>query len=125
MNASLSLGAQGEAHAAHYLLQQGYHILHRNWRCQRGELDLIAQQTTLDGNGIWVFVEVKSSRSADNEQARANLTPRKLARCVASAQVFLDQHALSEVQWRLDVILVGRAHSSVPLIEHVEDALAW
>ena len=45
-------GQQGEALAAAYLLQQGYRIQQRNYRCRYGEIDIIAwDEATL------VFVE--------------------------------------------------------------------
>ena len=49
------LGAWGESVAAHSLEAQGYRILDRNWRCARGEIDLIAQ-----AGAELVFVEVKT-----------------------------------------------------------------
>lgn len=36
------LGKEGEDEAAHYLTERGYHILHRNWRRGRNELDIVA-----------------------------------------------------------------------------------
>ena len=42
MNASEALGRQGEQLAAEHLRQSGMRILDRNWRCQEGELDIVA-----------------------------------------------------------------------------------
>jgi len=39
-----SLGRWGEARAADFLEAQGYQIVERNWRCEYGEIDLIARQ---------------------------------------------------------------------------------
>ena len=48
------LGRIGEQAAAELLQMEGYEILERNYRCQAGEIDLIAR----DGRYL-VFVEVK------------------------------------------------------------------
>ena len=48
------LGQWGEEQVANRLLQQGWRIVGRNFRCRLGELDIIAE------NGIYLaFVEVK------------------------------------------------------------------
>ncbi len=47
-------GAAYEEQAARFLLEQGYQILERNYRCRQGEIDVIAR----DGSYL-VFVEVK------------------------------------------------------------------
>jgi putative endonuclease len=36
-----SLGEWGESVAANFLQKKGYKILERNWRCARGEIDII------------------------------------------------------------------------------------
>jgi hypothetical protein len=36
------VGRRGEDCAAEYLLDSGYTLLDRNWRCEQGEIDLIA-----------------------------------------------------------------------------------
>ena len=51
-------GRQGEDLAAQYIIQQGYQIIERNWRCRRGELDIIARK-----DGILIIIEVRSRKS--------------------------------------------------------------
>ena len=58
--AQKSLGREGEALAAEFLVRQGYRILERNYRCCLGEIDLIAEK-----GGDLFFVEVKSRRSLE------------------------------------------------------------
>ncbi len=53
------LGARGEDAAVKYLIRRGYCILERNWRCRRGEIDIIAQH-----GDCLVFIEVKLRRGA-------------------------------------------------------------
>ena len=51
-------GRRGEDAACSYLLRHGYSIVERNYRCRRGEIDIIAAK---DGGAV--FVEVKTRRS--------------------------------------------------------------
>jgi putative endonuclease len=53
--ARMRVGSDGETAAAHYLREQGWKIITRNWHCGRDELDIVAR----DGVNL-VFVEVKS-----------------------------------------------------------------
>jgi|SRR5690606_1507131 len=49
------LGRRGEELAADYLIRTGLRVLHRNWRCRAGEIDIVARQ----GRTL-VVVEVKT-----------------------------------------------------------------
>ena len=42
MRAKDELGRYGEEYAAEFLTAAGWQILDRNWRCQAGELDIVA-----------------------------------------------------------------------------------
>jgi putative endonuclease len=53
-----ALGDYGERLAARYLREQGLTILDRNWRCARGELDIVA----MEGECL-VVCEVKTRSS--------------------------------------------------------------
>ena len=52
------LGQSGEELAVRYLMLNGYVILHRNFRCRIGEIDIIASK-----NDVLTFVEVKTRNS--------------------------------------------------------------
>lgn len=55
-----TLGERGETLAWHYLKEQGYRILEKNYRCPIGEIDVIARK-----NGRLLFIEVKTRQSHD------------------------------------------------------------
>ncbi|EFO81591.1 hypothetical protein OSCT_0607 [Oscillochloris trichoides DG-6] len=117
-----SLGDFGEAAAHAYLLRQGYRILARNWRCSRGELDLVAQ----DGDQI-VFVEVRTRRSSGPISPEESITPTKRQRLLRLAMIYLDQSDLpSTSACRIDLIAVevdrqGRVARLDHLISAVEE----
>lgn len=52
------LGQSGEELAVRYLMLNGYVILHRNFRCRIGEIDVIASK-----DDVLTFVEVKTRNS--------------------------------------------------------------
>ncbi len=95
------LGAWGEALAERALAARGYTILARNWRCARGEIDLVAQ----DGD-CYVFVEVKARRGHATQAPEEALTPAKAQRLADLAQMYLAEQGLGEVTWRIDLVAI-------------------
>jgi putative endonuclease len=102
------LGDRGEAAAAAHLANLGYEILARNLRTPYGELDLIARQA-----GSTVFVEVKTRRSRTHGLPEEAITLRKRNHLLASAQYYLQLHALSDSLWRVDIVAVEFDSSGV------------
>ena len=116
----VQLGAMGEALAVDHLTRMGLRILHRNWRCRYGELDLIASDAA---TRTVVFVEVKT-RSGDGFGGLAHaVTPRKVQRLRRLAGLWL---AAQDGHWaavRIDVIgvRVGPKNSGrTPEITHLQ-----
>lgn len=109
------LGDRGEQAAARYLRRQGLRILHRGYRTNHGEIDLIA----LDGNVI-VFVEVKARRQGVPAEA---VTMEKQRRLTLAALHFLKKHGLLEQRSRFDVVaIIWSEDDNPPQIEHIRDA---
>lgn len=109
-------GRQAEEHAAQYLLQEGYLIVERNWRCRSGELDIIAEQ-----NGMLVIVEVRSrsSRSMGFGAPAESMTPRKIRQVRDTAAVYLHRHGASTSNVRFDLIgIVLGPDLQVESLEH-------
>ncbi len=77
-------GARAEALAADFLLARGLAIVERNFRCRRGEIDLIAR----DGETL-VFIEVRLRTRRDFGGAAASITAAKRARIAAAALFYL------------------------------------
>ncbi len=100
-NNRVGLGRRGEELAAGELARQGYEIVARNWRCQAGEVDIVARH-----GEVWAFVEVRTRRGTACGTPEESLTPAKQARMVTVAEHYLAEHDLGEVAWRLDLVAV-------------------
>lgn len=112
-----ALGAFGEQSASAYLLGQRYTIVDRNWRCNLGELDLVA---TI-GDQI-VFIEVRTRQGASSPLE--SITPVKQRRLRALAYSYLTATAQLAALWRIDVVGVNVDHNGrVTCIEHLEYAV--
>ncbi len=112
-------GQRGEEIAALYFLQRGYTILHRNWRCPTGELDIILQK-----DDTLVFVEVRTRTSARFGSAEESITPAKQERLIELAQLYLQENSPPHRRWRIDVVAIALQHGQ-PLVNHLENAVGW
>lgn len=104
------VGAYGERLVARSLAEQGWTVVDRNWRCELGEIDIVA----VDGDCL-VVVEVKTRRSDAFGGAIEAVTRRKLARLRKLAASWLAVHGGGFSAVRVDVVAVtlpraGRAH---------------
>ena len=79
-------GRAAEDQALAFLLQQGLSIVQRNFRCRRGEIDLIMRE-----GAVLVFVEVRQRSSQLFGGAAASVGLRKQARLWHTAAVYLQR----------------------------------
>jgi putative endonuclease len=112
------LGRWGETRAADFLDSQGYQIVERNWRCEYGEIDLIARQ-----DAVLVFIEVKARSSKQFGYPEEAVIPAKQLHLIEAAQTYLQAHPEQDGDWRIDVIAVQRAADGCQ-IHHIENAVA-
>lgn len=97
----IQVGALGEALAVEHLTRLGLRIMHRNWRCRYGELDVIACDTA---TRTVVFVEVKTRTGDGYGGLPYAVTDRKVRRLRRLAGLWL---AAQDRRWaavRIDVI---------------------
>ena len=114
MRATVALGRFGEDLAAEYLREQGLVVLDRNWRCPRGELDIIAR----DGSAL-VVCEVKTRRRTTYGAPIEAVGPRKLRRLRELALHWLDEQQIHVPHIRIDVIGILQPPGGTPIIEHL------
>lgn len=113
----IQLGAMGEALAVDHLTRLGLRILHRNWRCRYGELDVIACDDT---TRTVVFVEVKTRTGDGYGGLEHAVTPRKVRRLRRLAGLWL---AGQDERWsaiRIDFIGVRVGRRRTPEIMHLQ-----
>lgn len=101
-------GAEFEERVVEYLLSIGYKILHRNFHCWFGEIDIVA----LEGETT-VFVEVKGGRSLKFGDPTERFDRRKRWRLLQCIEYYLQSYPTEN--YRLDLIVVRRGE-----IEHLK-----
>jgi len=108
-------GLRGEDVAARYLEGLGYRIVERNYRFERGEIDLIAR----DGDEL-VFIEVKARRSEAFGPPEDAVTPQKEEQIRKVAEGYLFEREIKEQSCRFDVVAVTftRGETDIRLIRN-------
>ena len=110
-----ALGEYGERLAARYLTDVGMVVLDRNWRCEIGEIDLVARQ-----GDCLVVCEVKTRRRLDFGGPAAAVTPVKAARLRRLAGCWVESHPDTGTRdLRIDVVAVMRPTTGPATIDHL------
>jgi len=97
----INLGKLGENYAFERLKKMGYRILHQNYRCPIGELDMIAEQ-----DGSLVFIEVRTKSSNRYGTPDESITRKKQEKLRQIAMVYLSNQRLYGKTCRFDVVCV-------------------
>lgn len=92
-------GQRGEERAVEHLLDRGYSVVERNFRCRLGEIDIIAR----DGDAL-VFVEVRTRTDGRRGTALETVTPAKQRRIARVAEVYLSMRRQHAAACRFDVV---------------------
>lgn len=112
-------GRFGEQIAVQALQAHGYTVLEQNWRCQAGEVDIIARDAD-----TWAFVEVKLRRGDSFGTPEEAVTPAKQERLAQIARIYLGEHDLDDVSWRVDVVAIELSENDrVMRLEIYRDAV--
>ena len=112
------IGNEGENRAASYLKSKGFSIIERNWRTNRGELDIIAVK-----NDILVFVEVKTLPNGTLDMIQRELNNQKRQRILKTSKRFLLNHRqYSNSYIRFDVIVIDMP--GLEPVYHIENAFS-
>jgi len=114
---STELGKRGEDAAAAYLERIGMHVIERNWRSGRGEIDIVA----LDGD-VLVLCEVKTRTSGRAGSPEEAVSPAKQRRLVRLAEAYLAHAGGDTCPVRFDVISIRVLDADRALLRHVRAA---
>lgn len=110
------LGNLAEELAATFLEKKGYKILVKNYRYQRGEIDIIAEF-----NNQIIIVEVKARGSVIFMEPQEAVTKTKIKSLVMVADFFMKDRNLNQ-EVRFDIIAVLPDEKRKLQITHLEDA---
>lgn len=83
--ANRARAAFAEHRVAAWYERAGYTIVARNWRCPRGELDVVAWRS-----GVLVVCEVKARRNANFGDPFEAITPRKILKLRRATAAFIE-----------------------------------
>ena len=96
------VGTHFEQRAANYLIDNGYEIIDRNFRCRIGEIDLIARS-----EDYLCFIEVKYRSSTYNGFPSEAINRRKMFRIIRTAEYFmLIKNLPTNTPCRFDVVVI-------------------
>ncbi|MGN6474590.1 MAG: YraN family protein [Mycobacteriales bacterium] len=112
MRAKDQLGKDGEDFAVRHLVGTGFDIVDRNWRCNEGELDVIA----VDGDTL-VIVEVKTRTSTAYGLPAEAVTWRKAEKLRQLAAIWLRLNP-TRMQVRFDVISIVMPRNGRAELQH-------
>lgn len=110
------LGNLAEELAASFLEEKGYKILVKNFRYQKGEIDIIAEF-----NNEIIIVEVKARGSDIFMEPQEAVTKKKIKSLVMVADFFMKDRNLDQ-EVRFDIIAVLPDAKGRLQITHLEDA---
>ena len=109
------LGKKGEQLAVTFLEKKGYLIVERNYRFDKAEVDIIAQQKDL-----LAIVEVKTRSSTDFGNPQDFVKPKQIKNLVKAVDEYVNVNNL-DVEVRFDIIAIVKNGKQFD-IEHLEDA---
>lgn len=107
----LSSGRYGEQLGVDFILKAGYHVLYKNWRYRRWEVDIVA----MDGDTL-VFVEVKSRSRTDFGEPAEFVDWKKRRNLVKLAEAYIKINGF-QGEIRFDIIEVYLKSQQVELIK--------
>lgn len=116
MQTTKAKGDAGEIMAGKYLEEKGMKILQRNFRYDRGEIDIVAED-----EGEIVFVEVKSRQTHTFGSPEEAITPQKESYLQRTAEGYLLQRGLEDKSCRFDAIAIDWKGGD-PEIRHIKNA---
>lgn len=113
----LKTGQSGEELAAAFLMEKGWRIVQRNFRCPCGEIDLVCED-----NKTLVFVEVKTRSGIVRGEPGQAVNKDKKKRLARAAAIYLSTHTAWERPCRFDLVSI-RFLDGETIVELWEDII--
>lgn len=110
------IGERGEAIAVRYLQQIGYRILARNFRYQKGEIDIIATD-----DKFLIIVEVKSRSFPSYGSPEASIGQTKTDLMALAAGYYQELYDV-RLEIRFDVISIIFRNDKKAQLTHLQEA---
>lgn len=110
-----ALGRSGEDIATAWLVERGWSIIMRNWRCAVGEVDIVATDPT----GVLVFCEVKCRSGLGYGDPLEAITRAKVAKLRQLVSAWFANGGRHAGPVRIDAIGVLRRRGYAPVVTHV------
>ena len=114
---SKKIGDSGEAVACEYLKELGWEIIERNFRSNKGEVDIIAKD-----RGLLVFVEVKNYSHRSFYLPSFSIDRNKKECIIKTAKYYLYKNRISGVNCRFDAITIYKSFDGRSKTEHFRNA---
>ncbi len=109
------LGAKGEKLAADFLERNGFEVTEKNFRYDRGEIDIVARKGKLI-----TFCEVKTRTNSAYGGGENAVDYRKQQQIRKVAEGYIAERELNDYDFRFDVIVVEirRGSTVIRIIEN-------
>jgi putative endonuclease len=108
-------GKQGEELAAKWLVENGYTLLHRNWRHKNWEIDFIAHK----GKCLHI-VEIKTRIGDNFGYPEDNMDNKKMQSLINAAEEYMEKDdRWQQLQFDILAITIGKDSTEYFLIEDV------
>jgi putative endonuclease len=119
LSTAVAIGNYGERVAAAFVRRQGYRILTRNYKTERGEIDLICRH-----GEILVFVEVRTRAGEEFGRPAESIDARKEEALWAAAQSYLRLLGRDDIIHRFDAVEVRMRAGEIPVCTLLPDIFA-
>lgn len=113
---SARVGRRGERAAERLLKRKGYHVLARNWRSGRDEIDLVCLS-----EGVVVFVETRTRRKNALVGGYDSITGRKRKALKRVCRSYFAKMRPKPLTLRFDVVEVEHEDGEIGECHHFED----
>ncbi len=110
------IGKRGEFLAQRHLMEIGYEIIEVNYRCNIGEIDIIARK-----DKYIVFIEVKTRRSSKYGLPYESVSIHKQKTIRRVATYYLKVNGLTDRNCRFDVVSIEKKSLGY-ICEVIQDA---